>query len=463
MHFINTAKICKGMEVTEPLPSEKQIVKHVVGMAWPAVLESLSMSLAGFFDTLMVGTVSSAAIAAVGLTTQPKFIVLSVFFALNVAVSALVARRKGEDNRESANRVLKISLIITFFLTILLSVAMVLLSDPLIRFVGSQEDTHDLAVEYYRIIIIGIVFTTISFIINGAQRGAGNTRISMITNITSNVVNVLFNYLLIGGHFGFPALGVRGAAIATVIGSACGCALSIRSLFHKDNFIYIRATKGIVPDKETIKSMGRVTSSAFVEQICLRVGFLLFSMTVAYLGTKELSAHQIGMSMMSMSFSIGDGFSVAAVTLIGQSLGRRRPEMAKIYGTTAQRIGLCLAFVMSLIYILFGRGIFSLFTKEEDVLQYAAPIMSTLSVMLLFQISQVVQFGCLRGAGDTKFTAIISLISVTCIRPGVSFLLCYPLGLGLIGAWIGTGCDQIVRFTLSYIRFHKGKWTQLKL
>ena len=203
--------------------------------------------------------------------------------------------------------------------------------------------------------------------------------------------------------------------------------------------------------------------SAFVEQLCLRIGFLLFAMTVAHLGTTQLAAHQIGMNLMSMSFSFGDGLSVAAVTLIGQSLGRKRPDMAKIYGNVCQKLGLIAALAVAAVYFLFGKEIFMLFSREQVILDYGAQIMRILSVTLLFQIEQVTLFGCLRGAGDTKFTALVSLISVTCIRPGVSWLLCYPLGVGLIGAWLGTFLDQALRFALTFIRFRKGKWIHIRL
>ena len=462
MHFVNPEKICRGMELGE-VPPERQIVKDALSVAWPSVLESFFVNLAGVFDTIMVGSLGSYAIAAVGLTTQPKFLGLAVFISLNVAVSAIVARRKGAGDRESANRVVRMLLLFTLILTALISVVFVIFAGPIVSLVGSQPDTHEYAVEYLRIIMGGSVFSTVSLVLNAAQRGAGNTRIAMVTNVISNLVNVIFNYLLIGGNFGFPALGVRGAAIATVIGTVCACTLSIVSVLHKDGFIYLRAVKGWIADKLSIKSILNVGSSAFVEQICLRIGFLLFSMTVARLGTTQLAAHQIGMNMMSMSFSFGDGFSVAAVTLIGQSLGRKRPDMAKIYGNVCQKTGLICAFVISSFYFLFGKDIFALFSQEQIILDYGEMIMRILSVILFVQIEQVVLFGCLRGAGDTKFTAFVSLISVTCIRPGMSWLLCYPVGLGLMGAWLGTACDQVVRFVMTFVRFRKGNWTKLKL
>lgn len=104
-----------------------------------------------------------------------------------------------------------------------------------------------------------------------------------------------------------------------------------------------------------------------------------------------------------------------------------------------------------------------LFSREAAILDYGAMIMRILSITLFFQIEQVTLFGCLRGAGDTKFTALVSLISVTCIRPGISWLMCYPLGMGLLGAWLGTFCDQVLRFILTFLRFRKGQWMNIKL
>ena len=447
MQFVNPQKVCKGMEIGDVPPSGR-IVRDALNVAWPSVLESFFVCLAGLVDTIMVGSLGSFAIAAVGLSTQPKFLGLAVFLSMNVAVSAIVARRKGAGDRESANRLVRMALLVTLLLTVAVSAVFVAFAGPIVRLVGSQADTHQYAKEYLQIIMGGIGFSTVSLCLNAAQRGAGNTRIAMTTNIISNSVNVLFNYLLIGGRFGFPALGVRGAAIATVIGTVCACVLSVASVLKKDGFLNLRSVKGWIAERATVRSLLNVGSSAFVEQLCLRIGFLLFAMTVAHLGTTQLAAHQIGMNLMSMSFSFGDGLSVAAVTLIGQSLGRKRPDMAKIYGNVCQKLGLIAALAVAAVYFLFGKEIFMLFSREQVILDYGAQIMRILSVTLLFQIEQVTLFGCLRGAGDTKFTALVSLISVTCIRPGVSWLLCYPLGVGLIGAWLGTFLDQALRFEI---------------
>lgn len=211
----------------------REYVGRAVHMAWPSVVESFFVAFVGMVDSMMVSKLGSYAVAAVGLTTQPKFVGLAMFIAINVAVSALVARRKGQDDRADANRVLMTALLFVLFSGAIVSVLCVAFAEPIIRFAGSESDTHDSAVEYFRIIMGCILFNIITLVINAAQRGSGNTKISMRTNLTSNVVNVIGNYLLINGNLGFPALGVRGAAIATVIGSAVACGMAVFSLFGK--------------------------------------------------------------------------------------------------------------------------------------------------------------------------------------------------------------------------------------
>ena len=465
MVFFNAQKMLRGESPSGEIPSDKDILKRTLIIAWPSIVESFLVALVGFIDTIMVSGLGDAAIAAVGLTTQPKFIGLAFFISLNVAISAIIAHRKGEGDRESANRVLMQALMITVGMTIIVSVACVLLADPIITLAGANADTQQDAADYFRIIMGGMIFNVVSLCINAAQRGCGNTKIAMWTNIVSNLVNVVFNYLLIGGNFGFPALGVKGAAVASVIGTVVAMGMSIFSVMHPDGYLSFRhITKNEIRfDKRSIRSIINIGSSTLAEQIFLRIGFLTFTIVVANLGTTAFAAHQVGMNIMSLSFSFGDGLSAASIALVGQSLGAKRVDMARIYGGFSQRLGLIFAAFLSIIFLTLGRPIFNLFSDGEEFLDYGVMIMTVLTVVVFLQISQVIFSGCLRGAGDAKFTAFVSLVSVMLIRPGAGWLFCYPLGLGLFGAWIGLTFDQFCRFILTYIRFKSGRWTKYQV
>jgi len=186
---------------------QKKELTKVLKIAWPAVFESFFISLAGMIDVYMVSGLGSEAVASVGLTTQPKFLGLSLFFAMNVAIAAIVARRTGEKDKRRANETLAEAILLTILFGAVITVACVSLAGWLMEKCGSAPDTHDGAVIYFQIIMGGMIFNIISMVINAAQRGAGNTKIAMYTNTISSIVNIIGNYLLIGGHLGFPKLG----------------------------------------------------------------------------------------------------------------------------------------------------------------------------------------------------------------------------------------------------------------
>ena len=444
----------------------KELILEAIRMAWPAVLESFFVALAGMIDTMMVSTLGTYAVAAVGLTTQPKFIALALFLSSNIAVNALAARRFGQKNRENANKILYTAIVFVIISAVIISTVTFIGADQIIRWCGSNADTHEAGVTYFRVIQAGMIFNVLSLVINAAQRGCGNTQIAMTTNVTSSIVNIVFNYLLIGGNFGFPRLGMFGAALATVLGTVVACIMSIISISKNDCFLsipYIIKHK-IKPGFDAFRSIISLSFNLLLENIAMRIGFLTTSIIAAKLGTDAFAAHQVGMNLLSLAFSLGDGMQVAAVALIGRSLGEKDTEKAKHYGNICQKIGFIISVVLAVIMFFFGREIFSLFFNKADILDMGVLISRFIMIIVLFQVSQIIFAGCLRGAGDIKYCLWASLISVTIIRTLVTWSLAGGiLNLGLSGIWIGVLSDQLSRFIFLSIRFREGKWTEIAI
>ena len=419
----------------------KDTFQTAVNMAWPAIVESFFIAFAGLVDSLMVSSLGSYAVAAVGLTTQPKLLGLAFFFALNVSISALVARRRGEQRQGAANETLVTALVFIILAAAAFSVGFVAFASPIIHLCGSTAETHNGAVTYFRIIMGGMIFNCIQMGINSAQRGAGNTKITMRTNVTSNTINIILNYLLINGHFGFPALGIQGAALATVTGTVVGCVMSILSITKQDGFLnlgYILKNK-IKPTIAAFISLVRVGYSVFFEQVFMRIGFMMTAIMAAKQGTDAMAA------------------------LISRSLGAKKPDLAKEYGRTCRLIGAGIAVCLVAIYLFGGRWLYSLFFEEQHIIEIGVSIIHVIIFVVIFQICQVIYMGCLRGAGDTLYTAVASMISVTFIRTIVSYLGGYTLGLGIVGIWFGVLADQMSRFIFATIRFKQGKWVKIKI
>ncbi|MDR2899345.1 MAG: MATE family efflux transporter [Clostridiales bacterium] len=444
------------------IPS-REAYNSLLTIALPAIVEMVSISVIGMADTAMVGRLGPYAVAAVGLTNQPRMLFMSVFLALNVAVTAIVSRRKGQGEQESARQCLKQAIMAELGLVVLLSALQVVSAEWVMKLAGANEDTLSASVDYFVIMGFGLIFPAMSTTICAAQRGVGRTKITMTVNLAANVVNVIFNYLLIGGNFGFPRLGVAGAAIATVIGNGVGLVLAIMSLRHKHEYLHIPLKGSWKLDILMIKNIFSVTSGAMIEQLASRIGFFWFAAVVAGLGTNDFAAHQICMQLMNLSFTFADGVAAATTAMVGQNMGKNRPDLSIMFGKVGQRVAFIISIVLC-ISVISTRFLFaSMFTQDQAIIALTADVLLILAFILPIQTSQIVMGGSLRGAGDTRFVALTMLATVTLIRPVLSSVLIGVFHFGLVGAWYAIVFDQIVRLTLLFTRFSRGKWIDIRV
>lgn len=445
------------------IPAAGAAYRKALAVAGPSVAEYCLVSLITLADTAMVSGEGTKAVAAVGLCNQPRFIVMALVLSLNIAVVSVTARRKGEKDRDSANACMKQALLLSLLLSVALSTLANIFSRQILSLAGAQYDTIDMGSAYFRILTFGIPASCLSLTISAAQRGIGKTRISMVINMVANVVNLVGNYLLIGGKFGFPRLGVHGAAIATVIGWYAGLLVALVSVLSEERYLNLLSRKGWRFERRTMSALWIVGSGTLLEQACTRVGLLAYSLVVANLGSTMFAIQVICMNIMHLSFSIGEGLGVASASLCGQNLGAKRPDLSQMYVGICQRLALMSGVMMFFVFSLGGRMLVSLFSSEEVVLEVGARILLIASLMVLGHSSQMVYVGTLRGAGDTRYVAMMSAITMLIVRPGFGWLLAYPVGLGIYGAWIAFFLDQCLRLAITYRRVRQGRWVGIQL
>ena len=445
--------------------------RSVFGIAAPAVAELVLTSLTSLADTIMVGRLGSYAISAVGLTNQPRFIMLAAFVALNVGTTALVARFKGQGNREEAAVVTAQSILLAFLASALFMVPGVLLARPMVLFMGAGPDTAQAAADYFRILMLGFVPTVLPIAISALLRGVGDTKTSLVYNLTANGVNIVFNYLLIYGKFGFPALGVRGAAIATVIGNCCACAMAFSAILGKgrigggaSDFVRLRLSRATArPNFPMLRRIFRIGLPSAGEQLALRAGLLIYTLTITALGTEVFAAHQIVLTILNLSFVNGQAFGIAATSLTGQALGRGDPAGAKAASAACQRAGALISTSMGIGMFIFRRPLIALFTGEPAIIALGASVVILAAAIQPFQSSFQIYAGALRGAGDALYPAISMAVGILGIRPLLAYSFIHLVGLGLFGAWLALACDQAVRFFLILVRYRKGRWVSIKV
>ena len=441
----------------------------IISIAWPTLAENILVSLVSMVDMIMVSSLGPFAIGAVGLVIQPRFVMLAAFMALNVGATAMVARFKGAGDRESANMVLNQSLVLAFGITIILCVSMFFGGESLVRFLAGKNISEEMiqgACVYLRIMVLG--FPTVSFTvtINAVLRGVGNTRAAFINTTVANLVNIFFNYCLIGGNFGFPAWGVAGASIATVIGQFAALGMALSRVIGNKEFINIDIKKLFRVDFPMIRRILKIGIPAFIEQLIMRAGMMFYTIIVTSLGDYSYAAHMIAMNLQQISFMSGMAFGAAATTLVGQCLGRVRADLARLYVKMTQNISYIVSIVVALGLFFGGELISSLYSKDRELIHLAANMLKIIAVINPISNARFVYMASLRGAGDSRFAAVVTFVGVLLIRPVISLLLItdhLPFQLGLAGIWIALSSDGIVCYIISRIRFKKGKWETIKV
>ncbi len=475
--YFDVRRMLPGGVAAEEVPAQKSMYQEYFRLAIPSVLEMVLLSLIGMADTIMVSGLGTDQVAAVGLVGQPRMLLLAIFFALNVGITAVVARRKGEGRRQEANTVVRNAILLILGLALVMMAFMLPFARKLMEFAGADPNvTLNDATTYFMIVGAALPFNALSMGICAAQRGIGNTKLTMYVNIISNLVNVLFNWLLIYGVGPFPMLGVAGAALATALGMFVGFVLSFLSLVRTgrgDPFLQIERQDSWRIQKKSVQDVMRVSSGAMVEQLAMRFGFFTYAKIVASLGTDATAAHFIAMQFLNISFCFADGLGVAGTSLVGQMLGRGRKDLSHIYGTIAQRIAILVAITIAVVCIVLREPLVDLFIREdsgENVRRLTEMLMIVVGVFQPFQMLAVVVSGALRGAGDVKYTAMVMLITVSVMRPALAFIATYVLGkafgwgdTAVVGAWCAALIDMITRMTLMLKRYRGGKWSEIRV
>lgn len=419
-------------------------LKEIAAIAVPAVLESLVTVVIASIDTKMISVLGGSAISAVSLTTQPKVFIFSVFFALGTAVSVLVAQAYGRRDREEANGYFHAILKITILLSVLLGILLWLGAEPIMRLCSMQKETVSLSAEFLRIVMGPMIFQTVSIVLNAALRGVGRTKITLAANLAMGVVDIIFNYLLIEGHCGFPRMEVAGDAVATVLGTLASCLVSLSVLLRHDDFLSFRGffAHRLFADPHQLSEIRSKAGNTIFENLFLRLGFLLSGMIVSLFPAEETAVYFVAMLLLNVSFAVGDGIQSAVVALTGRSMGAGRYDDLRQYLRLSLWCGLLLSAVLSGTYI-FGAGwFFGQFFRDAESIGQGRAFAMVVAVLTGLQISRIVIVAAMRGIGEMKIPRQVAMISVLFINPGASYLLAVAFDQGVWGIWQGSLISQ---------------------
>ena len=442
----------------------------ILTIALPSLVELVLTSLTSMADQIMVGRLPGQlgvqALSAVGLCMNPKFILMTALMAINTGTTAVVARYRGMGNQEKANQTFKQSLIFNIFLSAIMMVIGVVFARELIGLIagnGISETTVEYAVTYFRIQMYGFIPLMMTNTVTSTLRAIGDSKMPMVYNTIANVVNLFFNYGLIYGKLGMPEMDVAGASLATVIGQCVAFVIAMYIMFSKKRYVYIDFKEKTGYNKTIMSNVLGIGLPSMLEQLCLRIGIIIYSRIVASLGDISYATHMVCMNIQSLTFMSGMAFQNSATTLMGQSLGRRRLDMADNYTRMTRNISFWISCIIGVILALFGGQIVNIYNSTPEIVEMGGKLLAIVAITQPFQSSQFVTTGALRGAGDTKYPAVVIFICTLIVRSVLGYIFVVQLDMGLIGAWFAIVVDQLLKTAMIFARYNTGKWRFFKL
>lgn len=446
----------------------RNLRKTVLILALPVVARMFLQMLVGIVDLAMVGRISPAAISAVGMGNQVFILSTAILNAFTVGTTALIARMSGAGKIKQAQEYARQSLMVTLVAGVVLGALVVLSAEHIMSLLMIAAEEPDpeiirLGTIYLRIVGAAEPLTFTMMTGYAIMQGMGNMRTPLYIMGFANILNVVFDYLLIFGIGVFPQWGVGGAALATA-GSQCLAAIiALLFLFGKSSSLPLSLKDSFRPQKLRIQEIMDIGLPSAGEQLVRSSGQFVFSMLVAGLGSVAIAANQIITKAISMSFMPGMGFGHAATTLIGQNLGARLPDQAKASGYVAAKLAAIFMSCVGLVFFFFSYQLAGLFTGDIAVQEAAGECLQMMAISQPFLAYVMVLAGALRGAGDTKYVMLVTLIGTWGSRVVIGWLLGIFLGIGLKGVWLAMIIDNLVRAAMMIVRYQRGKWQGFKL
>jgi len=425
-------------------------------LAWPTVLTNLLQSTVGLTDVKVVGTLGAAAVAAATTGHRVFFALQAVLMGVSVGSSALVARAWGANERGEAARVLNSSLILAGLISLGMSILGVGLSDTFAGLFGLAPEARALAAIYMRWISAFTCVFAFGLVLSSALRAAGDTRTPLFIGAIANLMNILFLYLLVYGGLGFPKLGIAGAALA---GGLAFCVSALVQLWlWRSGRLRLRSVPADAGQRERMRAILHVGTPAALEQLVVQAGFIAFTFIIArFYGTPALAAYGIGVQILSVSFVIGFGFSIAASTLVGQNLGAGYPVRAAHSGWRAMWLAVASMSVLAVLIVACARPIARMMLDEPEVVRLTVVFIRVLGVAQPLMAVDFALSGALRGAGDTRYPLYTTFSGLICGRVFLAVLFTW---LELPVEWIYGAllADYSIKVTMLVSRFRSGQW-----
>jgi len=442
-------------------------IKLVFFMSVPAIMAQIASVCMQYIDASMVGQLGADDSASIGLVSSSIWLLCSIGMAVNVGFTVLMAQKIGARKYVSARNLLKLAFLVCLAASLLLAGAGILVSDILPVWLGGNSEINRGASEYFLIFTSALPVLILNALSSGMLQSSGNMKLPSLLNMLMCLLDVVFNYLLIfpsreisfgGFSLVIPGcdLGIRGAALGTVAAEAVTFALMLFFLLFRTPQLQLHREERFIFSSRLVRRAFKISLPVGFDHIAMCLAMVVSMMIVAPLGTVPIATHSFAITAESFCYMAGYGIAATATTMVGQSIGARRSDLAVSFAWLVTGLGVSIMTAAGILMFIFAPLMMGLLSPVAEIRNLGAEVLRIEAFAEPLFGASIVAAGALRGAGDTFFPSLINFISMWFVRIPLSLLLASYYGF--YGIWVAMCIELCIRGLLFLYRLKRGKW-----
>lgn len=438
---------------------DKGFYKRVFLLTLPIIIQNLIVSLLNMMDTLMIGKVGEVELASVGIANQYFFMFTLVLFGINAGGSIFVSQFWGRHDVNSIKKVTSITLTLSIVVSLIFAFFAVLSPNEIIGIFNTRSDVISFGSQYLSTVAFSYLFTAISLSFAFSLRSIENTIAPMVASIMALAVNVILNYILIFGKFGFPQLGVKGAAIATNVARVIECLVILVVVYRKIKIVNFKWSDLKAVNRSFFSMTLKGMVPVIISEMVWGIGNLSYNIIYARMGVGATASTQITTTIMNLLMIVIMGLGSSSMIVVGKEIGAGQKEQGILYAKRMYRLAIGVGLMIAVVVFFGAQVLVAGFKMSESVLHSSAMILRIYSGLMIFKTYNFIMIvGILRGGGDSKYALIVQGATMWFIGIPMAFIAAFVLKLPIYAVVGMCTAEEVIKMIFLIYRFHSGKW-----
>ncbi|MGL4109051.1 MATE family efflux transporter [Clostridium sp. LP20] len=441
------------------LKKDKEFYKKILLIAVPIIIQNFITSSLNIVDTIMIGKLGEKEIAAVGISNQYFFLFNILIMGIFSGMAIFTSQYWGKKDVDNIRRIVGLGTLFALGIGLLFTIWARVSPEMIISIFNKDPQVISLGADYLVIVCLSYTFTALTFNYATASRCIEKTAVPMVISGIALLINTFFNWILIFGNLGAPALGVKGAAIATVIARVLEVVILLGYIYITNGVLAAKIKELFSFDKRFVKMIFITMIPVLLNEGCWGLGSVMYNVIYGRIGTQAIASVQIATTVNNLFMVVIFGIGSAALVIVGNEIGRGNYQKGYEYGKRSVKLGCTIGVILSLGLVLLSGNIVEIFDVSNEVRTWAKDILYVIAMIMIIRVYNIIIIvGVLRGGGDAKTSLLIEACTMWFIGVPLAFIGAFMLKLPVHLVYALCTAEELVKVILCYRRFKSKKW-----